>query len=143
MGLRDEIHLDPKAKGYMALLPESPGTVADMLNAQTETMVKAIRTTTGQAWAAGGPYAAIVDASNTVGHPCRASCLVLRESFSSGVDIHMERADVQSMFAGWVTGGLITTAQRDDLFAKATQPASRMEVLGLPPATILDVIGAM
>lgn len=127
----------------MARLPESPGTVADMLNAPTESMVKAIRTTTAQAWAAGGPYSVIVDASNNINHPCRASCLVLRDAFASGVDIHLERPDMINMLAAWVATGVCTVAQHDDLLARATQPASRMEVLGLPPATIADVIGAI
>lgn len=143
MTLRDELANDPTGKGYAAHLPDSPGDVAALLNAQTETMVKAIRTTTAQAWAATGPYAAIVDASANASHPCRASCLVLRDSFASGVDIHMERSDVQSMFNAWVTASLITQAQHDDLVARATQPASRMEKLGLPPATVADVIGAI
>jgi hypothetical protein len=143
MSLRDEIHSDPTGKGYATFLPASPGTVAAMLNAPTETMVKTIHSTTGQAWAAAGPYAAIVDASNNVSHPCRASCLVLRDTFASGVDISLDRADMIGMLAAWVAAGICTAAQRDDLLEKATQPASRMEKLGLPPATIADVIGAI
>lgn len=143
MSLHDELATDPLGLGYSAHLPDSPGTVADMLNAPTRSIVKAIKSTTAQAWAAGGPYAAIVDASNNTGHPCRSSCLVLRETLASGVDIHLERSDVQQMLAGWVTAGVCTQAQHDDLMSRATQPASRMEELGLPPATIHDVIGAM
>lgn len=143
MSLRDEIHNDPTGKGYMTYLPDSPGTVAEMLNSPTESMVKTIRSTTAQAWAAAGPYAAIVDAANDVNHPCRASCLVLRDTFASGVDIHLERADMIGMLSAWVATSLCTAAQRDDLLARATQPASRMEKLGLPPATIADVIGAI
>lgn len=143
MTLHDELTTDPTSKGYAAHLPDSPGIVADMLNAQTETMVKAIRSTTAQAWAASGPYARIVDASNDTTHACRASCLVLRETLASGVDIHVERSDVQQMLSAWVSTGVCTQAEHDDLIARATQPASRMEVLGLPPATVHDVIGAM
>ncbi|HEX5126509.1 MAG TPA: hypothetical protein VFW00_07190 [Rhodocyclaceae bacterium] len=141
--LHSELSADPSGKGYAALLPASPGSVVDLLNAPTETMVKAIKTTTAQAWAATGPYSAIVDAASNLQHPCRASCLVLRDSFASGVDIHLERADMQNMLAGWVSASLITAAQRDDLVSRATQSASRMEKLGLPAATINDVIGAM
>jgi hypothetical protein len=143
MNLRDELTNDPSGKGYAAHLPDSPGTVADLLNAPTESMVKPIKSTTAQAWAATGPYAAIVDAAANAAHPCRASCLVLRETLSSGVDIHVERPDVQQMLAAWVATGICTAAQRDDLLLRALQPASRMEVLGLPPATIDDVIGAI
>lgn len=141
--LAAELANDPKQKGYAAFLPGSPGTVAAMLNAPTEMMVKPIRSTTAQAWAATGPYATIVDASTNAAHQCRASCLVLRETLASGVDIHVDRTDVQEMLSAWVTTKVCTEAQRVDLLARSQQPASRMEVLGLPPATIDDVIGAM
>jgi hypothetical protein len=143
MTLRDEIHNDPLGKGYLTHLPDSPGTVVDMLNAQTEVMVKVIKSTTAQAWAATGPYAAIVDAANNSTHPCRASCLLIRDTLVSGVDIHMERADVAQMLAAWAATGVITQEQKSDLITRSTQPASRVEVLGLPPATIADVIGAI
>jgi len=140
--LKNEITTDPKAKGYATFMASSPGTVVDMLNALTETMVKSIRSTTALAWAAAGPYSAIVDASNNIAHACRASCLVIRDTLQSGVDIHLERSDVRTMLDAWVTTNIITAAQRDDLLARATVPASRMEVLGLPMATEQDVTGA-
>jgi hypothetical protein len=143
MSLHDELVNDPTGKGYAAWLPDSPGTVADMLNAPTESMVKVIQSTTGQAWGATGPYAGIVDAGNNTSHPLRAACLMLRETFASGVAIHLERPDMRELLDALVTTGICTAAQRDDLLARATQPASRMEVLGLPPATVHDVIGAM
>ncbi|MGO4379693.1 hypothetical protein AB4Z19_15565 [Pseudoduganella sp. RAF19] len=137
--LRTELHTDPNGIGYAQWLPASPGTVADLLNAQTQSMVKALRTTTAKAWAATGPYAAIVDASNSPNHPCRASCLVIRDAFMAGDMIHVELPEMQEMFAGWVTASLITPAQHDDLMARATQAASRAEMLGLPFVTIPDV----
>lgn len=140
--LAAEIAADPAAKGYALLLPTSPGAVVDKLNAPTETMVKAIHSTTAQAWAATGPYSAIVDASNNVNHPCRASCLVIRDTFASGVQIHLERSDMRGMLDAWVTFDVCTAAQRDDLLSRATQPASRAEVLGLPVVAEADLRAA-
>lgn len=142
MSLRDEIQNDPQGLGYAAWLPDSPGTVADLINAPTQTMVKAISSAEAQAWAAAGPYAAVVDASNNTQHPCRASCLVVRQTFAAAVDIHLERPEIQQMLAAWVSTGICTAAQRDDLLARATQPASRAEVLSLGAVTINDIIGA-
>ena len=38
--LSDEIDNDPTGKGYAAFLPDQPGHVVELLNEQTETMVK-------------------------------------------------------------------------------------------------------
>lgn len=140
--LAAELTIDPLSKGYAALLPASPGAVVDKLNAYTETMVKMIHSTTAQAWAATGPYSAIVDASNNASHLCRASCLVIRDTFASGVDIHLERNDMRTLLDAWVSTSLITATQRDDLLSRATQPASRAEVLGLPGVTEADLRAA-
>lgn len=140
--LKSEIERDPTAKGYAAYMADSPGTVVEFLNAPTESMIKAIRPAIALIWAATGPYANIIDVANNVSHPCRASCLVVRDALLSGIGIDLDDSDVRAMFDAWVTTNVITTAQRDDLLAKATVPASRMEVLGLPPATEQDVIGS-
>jgi hypothetical protein len=140
--LSDELRDDPKGIGYKAHMPQSPGIVVDLLNAPTQSMVKAIRSTTAQAWAASGPYAAIVDAGANPSHPCRASCLMLRDTLVSGVPISMDEPDVQAMLAAWVATNVITQAQHDDLYKRATQPASRAEVLGLGIVTIQDFIDA-
>lgn len=131
LALRNELQNDPKARGYAQFMPDAPGMVVQLLGELVDTMVKAIRSTTGQAWAAAGPYAAIVDAGSNLQHPCRSSCLMLRDTLISGVDIHMDRTDVQTMFAAWVATNVITQAQSNDLYARAVQPASRAEVLGL------------
>jgi hypothetical protein len=143
--LRAEIQGDPKSVGYGQWLPNSPGMVVDLINAATFTAVKSIKTTTAQAWAATGPMSRIVDAAEKgsvagADHACRASCLTVLRSFSSGVDIHLERADMQAMLSAWVATGICTAGERDDLLARALQPASRAEVLGLPHVTVYDLI---
>lgn len=140
--LAHEVANDPLGKGYQQHLPLSPGQVVDLLNAQTETMVKPIPSSSAKVWAAAGPYAGIVDAANLADHPCRASCLVVRETFKSGDDIHLDQPEVLAMFDAWVATNVITQAEHDALLARATAAASRAEVLGLPAITEYDLIEA-
>lgn len=141
--LKNELAVDPLSIGYAACFPDSPGAVVDLINAKTQMMVKEITCAQGMGWAAAGPYAAIVDASENVAHPCRASCLVLRELFSAGLPIHLEDPHVMGMFGAWVATGLITQAEQDALIVTATQPASRAEVLGLPVITEAAIRAAL
>jgi hypothetical protein len=140
--LRDEVTNDPKARGYGQFLPHAPGRVVDLLNEQSDTMLGPLHSTTAQAWAATGPMAGIVDAGLKTDHPCRASCLLVQLSLSAASDIHLERADVQSMFDRWLQSGVITQEWHDDLFVRAQQPASRLRVLGLPNIDVYDLIKA-
>lgn len=141
--LRDEITLDPLAKGYAALLPGAQGVVVEMLNALTETALKPIKSQTALAWAAAGPYSAIVDAGNNPAHPCRASCLVIQSTMMTNLDIHIDQPEVLAMFTGWVSCGIITHDEFDDLINKAMKPASRAEMLGLNVVTGADLAAAM
>ena len=129
--LSKELREDPKGKGYSNYVPNAPGMVVQLLNELSESKIKHIKSTTAQAWAASGPYSNIVDAGSNLQHPCRASCLMLRDTLVSGVDIHVDRSDVQYMLSMWVATNVITKAQADDLYARSYQPASRLEVLGI------------
>lgn len=137
--LRGELQGDPKARGYAQFMPDAPGMVVQLLSEQVDTMIKAVKTTTAQAWAAAGPYATIFDAGNDVAHACRSSCLMFRGTLVSGVDIDIGADDVQRMFAAWLATGVVTQAQVNELNERATQPASRAEVLGLGAVTEDDV----
>lgn len=141
--LSDEISNDPAGLGYAAHLPDSPGIVADLINnVKTDTMLGPLRTTTAKAWAAHGPYAKIVDASNDVNHACRASCLVIRDSFACGDPIHIEDAGLQAMLDMWVQHDVATQAEVDALYQLATVHASRGEKLGLGIVTAYDITAA-
>lgn len=143
VALKQEIDTDPKGLGYAAHIPNAPGTVVDLLNnTSTDTILGPLRTTTAKAWAAEGPMAKIVDTSADTTHACRASCLVIRESFACGDPIHIEDPRLQNMLASWVTYGVATQAEVDALYQLATVPASRSEKLGLGPVTIYDLIAA-
>jgi len=141
--LRAELTNDPKARGYGAHLPGDPARVIELLTAPTETMLGPLRSTTAKAWAARGPYARIVDASNDAAHACRASCLVIRESFACGDMIHVEEGDLQDMLGAWIAHGVATQAEVDALYALAMQPASRGDVIGVPAPSARDIIDAL
>ena len=142
--LKSEIQADPLVQGYAAFMPGDPEHVAGLLNALQFTAIKSITAATALTWAAQGPYSAIVDASNNVAHPCRASCLVVRDTLTAGLDVHMENPALQQMFAAWknVAPAIITQAQYDALISTATQPASRAEKLGFGSVTARNVVDA-
>lgn len=129
--LKNEINTDPKALGYAPFVPNAPGSVCNLINGYTQTMVKPITAAVALTWAAAGPMSAIVDASNNTSHPARASCLAFLHALSSGMGFDMNHSDVMSQFGGWVTAGVITQAQHDDLVSRSTQPASRAEAIAL------------
>lgn len=135
-----EVQTDPTNKGYAAYLPSQPGHVVDLLNAVgTDQLIKSLPTNIGMAWAAAGPYARIVDAANTANHPCRASCLVVMDTFKCQMPINMEYPTIQAMFTGWVTAGVITQAEKDDLVNQSKQYVSRAEFLGFGVVTEADL----
>ncbi|HXE49558.1 MAG TPA: hypothetical protein VN663_14360 [Ramlibacter sp.] len=140
--LGTEVRNDPEAIGYAQYLPDSPGLVADLLNAPTRSMVKPLPSGTAKIWAAAGPYAKIVDASENraLNIAVRASCLVVRDEFISAGTIHIDQPKVRAMFDAWIVAGVITADEHADLIAEATVAASRAEQLGLPPVTIYDLI---
>jgi hypothetical protein len=140
--LAAELKDDPENLGYAAHLPDDPQRVYDLLTAQTTTMVGPLRSTTAKAWAAAGPYARIYDASLDPANPCRASCLVIRDSFACGDPIHLEDPRLQEMLRAWVQCGIAAQAEVDGLYALATVPASRAEKLGIPVPSNHQIIAA-
>lgn len=141
--LRAELTNDPASRGYSQHLPDDPARVVDLLMEPITTMTGPLRTTTAKAWAAEGPYARIFDASMDVDSPCRASCLVIRESFACGDPIHLEDARLQGMLTLWVQHGVATQEEVDALYALAQVQASRADVLGIFAPTPRDIIDAL
>lgn len=142
MILADELRNDPAARGYAAHLPNDPQRAADLLGTVDFAMVKPITSARALTWAASGPMAIIVDASANAAHPARASCLAFMNAVSAGMDLGLNEPDVRAAFDGWLTLGVITSAQFDALMAMATKPASRAEVLGIPAPSARDIIDA-
>jgi hypothetical protein len=141
--LRAELTDDPAGRGYSQHLPDDPERVVELITAPITTMTGPLRTTTAKAWAARGPYARIVDASNDTAHPCRASCLVIRDSFACGDPIHIEDPDLQQMLAMWVEHGVATQQEVNALYAQAQVPASRADKIGIPALSARDIIDVL
>lgn len=131
-----------KTAEYASYLPDSPGIVADKINAYTESMLKSISAESALLWAAPKAWASIFDASRNAAHPCRSSCLALRDAVLAGMRIDVQLDSMQEMFSGWVAGGVIDDDTHAQLISIATQPASRAEVLGLPNVMEQDVRAA-
>jgi hypothetical protein len=140
--LRAELTSDPASRGYNVHLPNDPARVVELITGPVTTMTGPLRTTTAKAWAARGPYARIVDASNNAEHPCRAACLVIRDSFACGDSIHIEEPELQAMLSLWIAHDVATQEEVDALYALAQVPASRADVLGIPAPTARDIIDA-
>lgn len=140
--LKAEITADPVSLGYAAFLPDSPGHVADLLNALTQTMIQDVSAAVGLTWAAAGPYADIVDAANNTASPVRASCLAVRDGLLAGQSMVLSNPQMAAMFTDWITAGVITQAQHDALIVLATKPASRAQVLGFGTVAEADLRSA-
>ena len=133
--LGDEITNDPTGKGYAAFLPDQPGRVVELLNDQTETMVKT-RMITARGILSdypGGPAAAAAVLDKLKAATPSISALNWAFGFlteSEGLDIG--NAATQAMLDTLATAAVITTTEAANLKALALQKASRAEVLGLP-----------
>ena len=135
--LSDEIANDPLGKGYVALLPNQPGAVVNLLNALTETKVKS-RIITARGILSdypGGPAAAasVLDKLDTAAPSI--SALKWAWKFITGDGLDIGTPATQGMLDTLATGSVITSTEATNLKALALQPASRAEVLGLPYIT--------
>jgi hypothetical protein len=135
--LSNEIANDPLGKGYAALLPDQPGAVVNLLNALTETKVKS-RIITARGILSdypGGPAAAASVLDKLDASAPSISALKWAWAFIKGEGIDIGSAATQGMLDTLAGTSVITTTEATNLKALALQPASRMEVLGLSPAT--------
>ena len=143
MTLRTELSTDPLGRGYAAHLPDSPGIVADMLNAVNRTAVRSrfisARTVLAELGLGG---AAILDALEAVAPAVSAvKWMMSFVKSDAGVDIGSPVA--QGLVDLLVAGATLTAPQGAALKSLALQPCSRANELGLPPVSVLDVIGAI
>lgn len=139
--LADEIKTDPRSLGYAAHLPDSPGIVADLLNAQTQSVVKERYVTARTIMAECTDGAAILDALNTAsGQVSSVKWMMTFLQQDSGMDAGHPKT--QAAVDQLVQASLLSSAYGDELKAIANQPASRAELLGLPTVTVYDLIAA-
>ncbi len=138
--LKKEIETDPLGRGYSAMTPEQ---LAADLNTHYRQRLVPLSSAELLAWAAGG-------ADDTKGRKCRyeriedaasqhaksairgiaKAAIKLIERDNTVLDLNLD--DRKAMVAALVAAGVLTTEEENELHAKATQPISRAEELGLP-----------
>lgn len=141
MTLADEINNDPTNKGYKNYLPDSPGAVCDLLNAQTETMPK-------ERWVTALTILSKCELGVSIIRKLRA--LVSEDAvievawnrLNSETGLNVDDNATQMYLDQLVTNQNLDEEEVVQLKALAVQSASRAEVLGIPPVTIIDLIEA-
>ena len=130
--LKTELQTDPAGLGYAAHVPHAPGSLTDMLNAQSATMAKTRMIT-----------ARGIMASYGLGPAAGAAFLDKMESLSASVPaikwamkflqaeagIDVGEPATQLMLTSLIGVGGITADEVNGVKAMALQPASRAEVL--------------
>ncbi len=130
--LNAEIQTDPAGLGYAAHVPHAPGTLADLLNAQSATMAKPRMITARGIMASYGlgpsAGAAFLDKLEVLsaGVPAIKWAMKFLQA-ESGIDVG--EPATQAMLASLVGVGGVTQTEVDGVKAMANQPASRAEVL--------------
>jgi hypothetical protein len=127
--LKSEIQTDPTNKGYAQFLPDSPGRVVELLNAQTEQMTKSRFVTARTILAECALGVSILDKLESTTNSISAVKWAVKFLGQDGVDVgHLA---TQEMIDNLVLGGVLTTTEATQLKNMAVQQASRSEVLGL------------
>lgn len=139
--LKDELTADPLGWGYAGLLPDSPGSVADLLNAPTRSFAQTTFVTARGILADVEDGAQILDAlqaAGAVNSTVKWAMVYLQKD--SGVDVGHPRT--RAMLDQLAQTGVITQAQADELKALALQPGSRAVELGIGAVTEVEVCAA-
>ena len=142
MSLRSELLDDPLNRGYSAFLADSPGVLADMMNARIYSMVKEkFVTARGVLAAHGATGAAVLDKLEAASSGNSAVKWAMKfVSQDSGIDVG--HPTTRGLLDAMVPA-VLTQAEADMLKNMAIQPASRAEVLGLPRVSIESVQAAL
>jgi hypothetical protein len=139
--LKNEIDTDPTTKGYAAHLPAAPGHVVDLLNAQTERMVKSRYVTARTVLAECAEGAVILDTLEAIGNQISAVKWAMKFLGQEG-GLDVGNAATQGMLDQLEGGGLLTVEQATALKNLGSLPASRGEILGLGRVTEQDLRNA-
>jgi hypothetical protein len=140
--LKSELISDPLNRGYAPFLSNSPGVLADMMNAREFSMVKEkFVTARGVLAAHGAAGAAILDKLEAVaGSNSTVKWAMKFVSQDSGIDVG--HPNTRGLLDAMVPA-VLTQAEADLIKDMAIQPASRAEVLGLPVVFPHDVQAAL
>jgi hypothetical protein len=140
--LSDELNNDPLNRGYAQFIPDSPGKLADMMNALDFTAVKTkFVTARGVLAEYGSAGASVLDKIDAAGASDSAVKWAMKFVTSEpGIDVG--HPTTRSLLNGMVST-VLTQAEADMLLNMAIQPASRAEILGIGFVTAADVQSAL
>lgn len=150
MSLQAEISTDPMGIGYAAWLPDSPGTVRELLNAKTFSLPQSIAVREIEIIGlhpdgpvAGDAVLAKLEAFSATAHPLARIVARALKALGQPEGLDLGTESVQAMLTLLGQADALTVAEADALKSIANQPASRAEVLGLGSVTVEQVIGAI
>jgi hypothetical protein len=121
--LHDYIVATPALNG-IPNTPDGNYEIAEILNTPSNPGYKAITTGTAMVWAANGPRVRIGQAANNPQEPesIRASCQVFLDLIMGGTSSNLgtDEPEIQSIFDGWLTAGVITQDEYDNVYGQPT-----------------------
>lgn len=141
MTLQEELTTDPLNLGYQQYVPQAPGTIAEIINAQNYSLPKTkFINARGILAQFGIQGAEILDKLETASNSNSAVKWAMRFITSDGIDVgHPTCRTLLDQLVGTV----LTQQECDLLKNMAVQPASRADVLGLPYVSTNDVQTAL
>ena len=144
MTLAVELTNDPAGKGYAALWPDSPGSIAEILNAPgTDTHIasRMISARTIMAELGASAFSVLDKLTNAAQVSTAVKWAMVFLSQDTGLDVGSTAC--QYMIRQLVAGGVLAEAEGAALANMAMAPCSRAEKIGVPHVTIEQIIKAM
>lgn len=145
-----ELQQDPLSIGYAQWNPDSPGVIADLLNAPSFTMVKkrmvAELDVIGEYPTGPVDGDAVLTKLEVFSETTAPLASLVRRALkilSQSDGINIGDPSIQAMLDQLQQQNVLTFTEASSLKDLAIQPASRAEVLGLTPVTIEQVIEAL
>jgi hypothetical protein len=141
--LAAELTTDPLSRGYAQFIPDSPGILADMMNAQIYSMPKErFVTARGVLAAHGAAGATILDKLESAA----SSVSMIKWALSflktdGGIDVG--HANTRALIDQLAAGGVLTSTEAGLIKDMAIQPASRADILGLGYVREADIRSAL
>ena len=142
--LKLEIQNDPANLGYAGQTAEE---VLQLLTAKTRTRKRVLSSAELVAWAAGGGrMVKIEDACINASLPPEARSIAIAAKLlldRDGTSLDLNLSDRVAFVDGLVQAGVIGVADKETLYALATESISRLEETGIGEMHLGDVIWAM
>lgn len=146
--LSTELTTDPMGLGYAAWLPDSPGTVVDLLTAKTFFMPRSTMVTEIEVIglypdgvAAGDQVLAKLEAFAAAAQPLSSVVSRALRAINQPQGLDFGTTGVQEMLTVLGDQGVLNVDEATKLKSIANQPASRAEVLGIESVSIEQIIG--